>query len=85
MQNISNLKQFIIMNYDTKQSNQNYNYIQNFNIMKVTNFIFPELVEFCTEKNWKRKGHILIEFIINIQKKINENKEKLKNIKKQKK
>ena len=78
MQNISNLKQFIIMNYDIRQSNQNYNYIQNFNNMKVTNFIFPELVEFFKEKNWKRKGHILIEVIINIQKKINENKEKLK-------
>ena len=78
MQNISNLKQFIIMKYDTRQSNQNYNYIQNFNNMKVTNFIFPELVEFFKEKNWKKKGHILIEVIINIQNKINQNKEKLK-------
>ena len=78
MQNISNLRQFIIMNYDSKQSNQNYNYLQNFNNMKVLDFIFPELQEFMKEKNWKKRGHILIEIIINIQHKIIENKEKLK-------
>jgi hypothetical protein len=78
MQNISNLRQFIIMNYDSKQSNHNYNYLQNFNNMKVLDFIFPELQEFIKEKNWKKRGHILIEIIINIQHKIIENKEKLK-------
>ena len=78
MQNISNLRQFIIMNYDSKQSNQNYNYLQNFNNMKVLEFIFPELQEFMKEKNWKKRGHLLIEIIINIQNKIIENKEKLK-------
>ena len=78
MQNIFNLKQFVVMNYDTRQSNQNYNYIQNFNNMKVIDFIFPELQEFFKEKHWKTKGHILIEIIISIQNKIIENKEKLK-------
>ncbi len=84
MQNISNLRQFIIMNYDPKMSNQNYNYIQNFNNMKVLNFIFPELQEFLKEPDWKQKGHILIELIINIQNKIIKNKEKLEVIKLQK-
>ena len=77
MQNISNLRQFIILNYDLKQSNQNYNYIQNFNNMKVLNFIFPELLEFLKEPDWKQKGHILIEIIVNIQAKIIKNKEKI--------
>ena len=84
MQNISNLRQFIIMNYDPKMSNQNYNYIQNFNNMKVLGFIFPELQEFLKEPDWKKKGHILIELIINIQDKIIKNKEKLEVIKLQK-
>ena len=84
MQNISNLRQFIIMNYDTNQSNQNYNYIQNFNNMKVLNFIFPELEEFLKEPEWKQKGHILIEIIVDIQNKIIKNKEKLEIIKIQK-
>jgi hypothetical protein len=84
MQNISNLRQFIIMNYDPKMSNQNYNYIQNFNNMKVLGFIFPELQEFLKEPDWKQKGHILIELIINIQDKIIKNKEKLEVIKLQK-
>ena len=84
MQNISNLRQFIIMNYDIKQSNQNYNYIQNFNNMKVLNFIFPELQEFLKEPEWKQKGHILIEIIVDIQNKIIKNREKLEIIKIQK-
>ena len=78
MQNISNLRQFIILNYNPKQSNQNYNYIQNFNNMKVLNIIFPELLEFLKEPDWKQKGHILIEIIVNIQAKIIQNREKLK-------
>ena len=78
MQNISNLRQFIIMNYDIRQSNQNYNYIQNFNHMKVLDIIFPELQEFFKEKQWGKKGFKLIEIIINIQNRINENKEQLK-------
>ena len=78
MQNISNLRQFIIMNYDTRQSNQNFNYIQNFKNMKNLDFIFPELQEFFKEKNWNKRGHILIENIINIQNKIIENKENIK-------
>ena len=78
MQNISNLRHFIIMNYDLKQSNQNYNYIQNFNNMKVLNAIFPELQEFVIQKKWKKKGYILIDAIINIQEKIVQNREKLK-------
>ena len=78
MQNISNLRQFIIMNYDLRQSNQNYNYIQNFKHMKVLDFIFPELQEFFKEKQWKKKGFKLIEIITNIQKSINENKEQIK-------
>ena len=78
MQNISNLKQFIINNYDIKQSNQNYNYINNFNNVKGLNFVFPELLEFFKEKNWKKRGHLLIELIISIQNKINDNKEKMK-------
>jgi len=81
MQNISNLRQFIINNYDSKQSNQNYNYIKNFHNMKEVNFIFPELQEFLKEPNWKQKGHILIEIIVNIQNKIIKNKEKLEEIK----
>lgn len=81
MQNISNLRQFIIMNYDSKQSNQNYNYIQNFHNMKEINFIFPELQEFLKEPDWKQKGHILIEIIVNIQNQIIKNKEKLEDIK----
>ena len=78
MQNILNLRQFIIMNYDLKQSNQNYNYIQNFNNMKVLNVIFPELKEFLIQKKWKKKGYILIDSIVNIQEKIVQNREKLK-------
>ena len=78
MQNISNLKRFIIKNYDIKQSNQNYNYIKNFNNMKTFDYIFPELQEFYKEKYWKKKGYILIELIINIHNKIIKNKEKLK-------
>ena len=78
MQNISNLRQFIINNYDIKQSNQNYNYINNFNNMKGLDFLFPELLDFFKEKNWKKRGYILIELIINIQNKIIENKEKMK-------
>ena len=84
LQNISNLRQFVIMNYDPKQSNQNYNYIQNFNNMKVLNFMFPELLEFLKEPDWKQKGHILIEIMINIQNKIIKNKENLEVIKLQK-
>ena len=81
MQNISNLRQFIIMNYDSKQSNQNYNYIQNFHNMKEINFIFPELQEFLKEPDWKKKGHILIDIIVNIQNQIIKNKQKLEDIK----
>ena len=77
MQNILNLKQFIIMNYDFKQTNQNYNYIQNFNNMKSMGVIFPELEEFLKSNDWKRKGHILIDSIISIQNKIIKNRENM--------
>ena len=77
MQNIMNLRQFIIMNYDVKQTNQNYNYIQNFNNMKVLEVIFPDLQEFINTNSWKKKGHVLIDSIINIQNKIIKNRENL--------
>ena len=63
MQNIHNLRQFIIMNYDSKQCYQNYNYIQNFNNMKKLDCVFPELQEFLNEYDWKNKGYILIGLI----------------------
>ena len=81
MQNIFNLKDFIISNYDPKQNNQNYNYIQNFNNIKALDFIFPELKNFADKKNFKQSGFDIIEAIYNIQNKIAENKLKIINSK----
>ena len=81
MQNIFNLKDFIISNYDPKQNNQNYNYIQNFNNIKALDFIFPELKNFADKKNFKQSGYDIIEAIYNIQNKIAENKQKIINSK----
>ena len=80
MQNIFNLKDFIISNYDPKQNNQNYNYIQNFNNIKALDFIFPELKNFTDKKNFKQSGYDIVEAIYNIQNKIAENKQKINSI-----
>ena len=80
MENIFNLKDFIISNYDQKQNNQNYNYIQNFNNIKALDFIFPELKYFQDKKNFKQSGYDIIEAIYNIKNKIAENKKKINEI-----
>ena len=80
MQNIFNLKDFIISNYDPKQNNQNYNYIQNFNNIKALDFIFPELKNFTDKKNFKQSSYDIVEAIYNIQNKIAENKQKINSI-----
>ena len=77
MENIFNLKEFIINNYDQKQKNQNYNYLQNFNNIKQIDFIFPELKNFSEKKDFKQTGHDIIDLIYNIKAKISENKDKL--------
>ena len=77
MENIFNLKEFIINNYDQKQNNQNYNYIQNFNNIKQIDFIFPELKNFSEKKDFKETGYDIIDLINNIRKKISENKIKI--------
>ena len=79
MENIFNLKEFIIDNYDQKQNNQNYNYIQNFNNIKTIDFIFPELKNFSEKKDFKQIGYDIIDSIYNINNKISENKKKIKN------
>ena len=81
MENIFNLKEFIINNYDQKQNNQNYNYIQNFNNIKQIDFIFPELKNFSDKKTFKQTGYDIIDLIYNIKNKITENKNKINAIK----
>ena len=81
MENIFNLKEFIINNYDQKQKNQNYNYIQNFNNIKQIDFIFPELKNFSDKKDFKETGYDIIDLIYNIKKKITENKIKINSAK----
>ena len=81
MENIFNLKEFIINNYDQKQKNQNYNYIQNFNNIKQIDFIFPELKNFSDKKDFKETGYDIIDLIYNIKKKITENKIKINSVK----
>ena len=81
MENIFNLKEFIINNYDQKQKNQNYNYIQNFNNIKQIDFIFPELKNFSDKKDFKETGYDIIDLIYNIKKKITENKMKINSAK----
>ena len=79
--NIYNLEEFIILNYDSRKNNQNYNYIQNFNHIKGLDIKIPELEKFIKNYNWEEKGHLLIEAIINIQNKFNEtNEDSNKNI-----
>ena len=78
MQNIFNLKEFIINNYDLKKNNQNYNYIQNYNNIKTLDFIFPELNDFSSKIDFKQKGYDIIDAINNINDKIEENKKKMK-------
>ena len=80
MENIFNLKDFIISNYDQKQNNQNYNYIQNFNNIKALDFGFPELKNFQEKKNFKQSGYDIIDTIYNIQNKIAENKKKINSL-----
>ena len=81
MENIFNLKEYIINNYDQKQKNNNYNYLQNFNNIKTLDFIFPELLNFSdNNKSFKQTGFDIIETIYNIQTKIAENKKKIKSM-----
>ena len=80
MENIFNLKDFIISNYDQKQNNQNYNYIQNFNNIKALDFVFPNLKDFNTKKDFKQSGYDIIDTIYNIQNKIIENKKKINSL-----
>ena len=77
MENIFNLKDFIINNYDPKQNNQNYNYIQNFNNIKTLDFIFPDMKSFSEEKDFKQTGYNIINTVYNIQKKIEENRKNI--------
>ena len=80
MENIFNLKDFIISNYDQKQNNQNYNYIQNFNNIKALDFVFPNLKDFNNKKDFKQSGYDIIDTIYNIQNKIIENKKKINSL-----
>ena len=81
MENIFNLKEYIINNYDQKQKNNNYNYLQNFNNIKTLDFIFPELINFSdNKKTFKQTGFDIIEAIYTIQTKITENKKRIKSM-----
>ena len=61
--NIYNLEDFIIMNYEPKNNNQNYNYIENYNYIKGLDFKIPELEQFNESLDWKEKGQLLINII----------------------
>ena len=78
MKNIYTLENFIIMNYD-KNNYQNYNYIENYNYFKTFNYKNQELDEFLQTSDWKEKGKILIEAIINIKNIVDNNNEEISN------
>ena len=70
--NIYNYENFIVLNYD-KLNNNNYNYIQNYNLIKKLDLSIPELEEFFKKSDWIEKGKILMEAVINMKKILDQN------------
>ena len=70
--NIFNIENFIVTNYDNLNSN-NYNYIQNYNYIKNLDINISELENIEKNNDWKEKGQILMDIIIKNKKIIYEN------------
>ena len=70
--NIYNIENFIICNYENFNSN-NYNYIQNYNYIKKLDINISELENFEQITDWKEKGKILMDIIIKNKESLYEN------------